>query len=51
MNYISEKSDDLFSALPIMSIVIFTLILILRALVSFITGASFGKLVTWVLDF
>ena len=33
------------------SLVIFTLILILRAINSFITGASFGIIVNWVLDF
>ena len=51
MSYICGKSDNPFSAFPTWSYVIFSLILILGALISFVTGASFGIIVNWVIDF
>ena len=50
MSYTCEVSDSLFSAFPRWSFVIFTVILLLGALISFITGAS-GIIFNWVLDF
>ena len=51
MSYTCEVSDNPFSGFPTWSFVDFTLIPILSALISFITGASFGIIVNWVLDF
>ena len=51
MSYICEVSGNLFSTFPIWSFLIFSLIVILGALISFVTGASFGIIVNWVLDF
>ena len=44
-------SKNLFSTCPIWSFLMFSLILILGALISFITGASCGIIINWVLDF
>ena len=51
MGYNCEVSNNPFSTLPTWSFLIFRLIFILGALISFITGASFDILVNWVLDF
>ena len=51
MSYSCEVSGNLFSVLPKWSRVIFTLNPILVALISNITGASFGTKVDWALDF
>ena len=51
MSYNCVESGNLFSTFPTWSFLIFRLILILGALISFITGASFGIIVNWVLDF
>ena len=50
MSYNCEVSDNLFSVFPTWCFLIFSLSLILGALISFITGASFGILANWVLD-
>ena len=51
MSYKCEVSNNPFSTFPTWSFLIFSLILILGALIPFITGASFGIIVNWVLDF
>ena len=51
MSYTFEVSYNLFSVFPTWSFLFFTLTLMLGALISFITGASFGIIVNWVLDF
>ena len=51
MSYNCEVSNNPFSTFPTWSYLIFSLILILGALISFINGASFGIIVNWVLDF
>ena len=51
MSYTCEVSNNLFSTFPTWLFLVFTLILLLGALISFITGASFGIIVNWVLDF
>ena len=51
MSYICEISINLSSTFPTWSFLNLTLILILGALISFITRASFGIIVNWVLDF
>ena len=51
MSYNCEVSGNLFSTFPTWSFLIFSLIHILGALISFNTGASFGIIVNWVLDF
>ena len=51
MSYNCEVSNNPFSTFPTWSFLIFSLILILGALIPFITGASFGIIVNWVLDF
>ena len=44
-------SKNLFSTCPTWSFLMFSLILILGALISLITGASCGIIINWVLDF
>ena len=51
MSYNCELSKNLFSTFPTWSILIFGLVSILGALISFITGTSFGIIINWVLDF
>ena len=51
MSYNCEVLNNLFSASPLWSFLFFTLILVLGALISFTTGASFGIIVNWVLNF
>ena len=51
MSYKCEVSNNPFSTSPTWSFLIFSLILILGALISFITGASFGIKVDCVLVF
>ena len=51
MSYNCEVSNNFFSAFPTWSFLIFTSFFILGALISYITGASFGIIVNWVLDF
>ena len=51
MSYNCEVSKNLFSTCPTWSFSMFSLILIMGALISFITGASCGKIIDWVLDF
>ena len=51
MSYTCEVSNNPFSAFPTWSFFVFTLILLLGALISFIAGASFGIIVNWFLNF
>ena len=51
MGYNCEVSKNLFSTCPTWSFLMFSLLLILGALISFITGASCGIIINWVLDF
>ena len=51
MSYNCEVSNSFFSAFSTWSFFIFTLIFLLGALISFLTGASFVIIVNWVLDF
>ena len=51
MSYNCEVSGNPFSDFPTWLFLSFTLIPKLGTLISFITGASFGIIVNWVLDF
>ena len=51
MSYNCEVSKNLFSTCPTLSFLMFSLILILGALISSSTGASCGIIINWVLDF
>ena len=51
MSYNCEASNKFFSAFSTWSFLILTLIFLLGALISFLTGASFVIIVNWVLDF
>ena len=50
MSYTCEVSDNVLSVLPTRLFLIFILSFILGASISFITSASFGIIVNWVLD-
>ena len=51
MSYNCEVSNNFFSAYPTWSFLLFTLISLLGALLTFLTGASFVLIENWVLDF
>ena len=51
MSYNCEAPNNFFSTFSTWSFLILTLIFLLGALISFLTGASFVIIVNWVLDF
>ena len=51
MSYNCEVSKNLFSTCPTWSFLMFSLVRILGALISFLTAASCGIIINWVLDF